>query len=280
MTNPKAALPPRLGKVIASAKPQRPVAAAPKPAPAPVAAGKKRVTVTAEQLIVRPATALDAVNIYKGLRTEEQRRVTNGDIVPEYDEAAKIAHILTTIATGYVVVVELSGRIIGSLGFVNGAQGYETKNKLSSAWSFLVPAIRREDVVNRVIASVVAFANKVETRVELIVDNELASLWENHGFESAASLLIYNGDEEQADEEFTTEDPPTDDAEFDDVPPNDGELEDDTDADDATDPLYGAGSTTVDDDLDSELDDDGEDDVPPRPPVEPRLTRPGKSKVR
>ena len=287
MPIPQAAPPQRLSKVFAHAQTQsqRPVVAA-KPLAATAtkqAHAKTRVTVTADQLIVRPATALDAVNIYKGLRSEEERRVKNGDLVPEYDETAKIAHILTTIATGYVVVVELSGRIIGSLGFVNGAQGYEKKNKLSSTWGFLVHAIRREDVVSRIIATVVAFANKVETRVEVIVDKEFVEFWENSGFESGASLLVYNGEEPQVDEpDFTDGGPGSDnpDNEFEDKfhIPGAGE-EEELDDDDATDPLYGPRGSKVDDDLDSELDDDEQDAVPSRPAVEPRLTRPRTAKV-
>lgn len=108
-------------------------------------------------LKIRRATPLDAVNLFKLLVDEEQN--TGTEI--EFDEAARVAHILNVIATGYVAVAEKSGRLVGTIGFSAGGATYATQRVLTSEWYFLIPSLRfNGKVIAHLVNRIVAFADK------------------------------------------------------------------------------------------------------------------------
>lgn len=132
-------------------------------------------------LRIRRASPLDAVNLYKLLVDEE---IKSGTAVP-HDETARIADILTTISTGYVSVVEKSGRIVGSLGFAAGGEPYALSKILDSKWAFLAPALSNTSVPAVMTRRLVEFADKFGAGIRLTAplgNERIADHLEQHGF--------------------------------------------------------------------------------------------------
>ena len=106
-------------------------------------------------LRIRRATPLDAVNLYRLLVDEEKRAGTGAP----FDEASRIAHILTTIAVGYVTVAVLSGRIVGSIGAVPSAPSYSDEKPLTGQWLVLLPSFRDTKVGVKLVEGLARFAD-------------------------------------------------------------------------------------------------------------------------
>lgn len=114
----------------------------------------------------RRATPLDSVNIFRLLADDEKQK---GSAI-EQDDAARLAHILSVIATGYVLVVERSGRLLGSLGFGSGAPPYAKEIMLVTQWSvFLHGLDKNYQMMSLLLADVSDFADKYKTAVVLSV---------------------------------------------------------------------------------------------------------------
>lgn len=150
------------------------------------------MTTEKSALKIRAATALDAVNLYQLLVDEEEK----SEIGLAFDETARVAHILNTIATGYVLVAEKSGRIVGSVGFANGAPGYATESILVSEWLWLLPSLRNKDTGNRLarvfLEKLTAFADlkAVQTRIFIPAGSKLSAALEAQGFKAKAAMYV------------------------------------------------------------------------------------------
>lgn len=132
----------------------------------------------AQKLVIRRATFLDITNIYRGLIADEARREVNA----QNDDTARTAYILTTIAQGFVVVVEVMGRIHGAVGFMNGAPGYALKSKLVQVFQYMTPSLQRPEIINKLSQQITDFADEHKVGVEITVDDEVANYWEDRGF--------------------------------------------------------------------------------------------------
>jgi GNAT superfamily N-acetyltransferase len=110
---------------------------------------------TETRLRIRRAKSLDAVNLYRLLVDEEKRA---GIGVP-FDEAARLAHVLTVIETGFVSVAVLSGRIVGSIGAVPSAPRYAKELTLTGDWLVTLPSFRDTPVGRKLVEGLVRFAD-------------------------------------------------------------------------------------------------------------------------
>lgn len=141
-------------------------------------------------LKIRRANPLDAVNLFRLLVDEEKK---NG-LEVEFDEAARLAHILHVIVSGYVSVVEKSGRIIGSLGFAARDLGYVQQKYLDGEWFALTPSLQKSQVPVRLIERAVNFADmhKVSIRVHLPpgLVGQFKELLERENFQAYTTQFI------------------------------------------------------------------------------------------
>lgn len=150
------------------------------------------MTTEKKPLQIRAATALDAVNLYQVLVAEEEKTDTG----LAFDETARLVHIINIIATGYVLVAEKSGRLVGSAGFANGAPGYASESVLASDWLWLLPSLRNTDTGKRLIQKLVAKLTKfadlkaVQTRLFIPAGSKITALVEAAGFKTAATMYV------------------------------------------------------------------------------------------
>lgn len=206
----------------------------------------------------RRATPLDAVNLYR-LQVDEESKA---NIVSDEDQAARLMHILTVIETGYVSVVEISGRIVGSIGFAPGGAPYAKQRSLVSEWAFLAPSARSPKLVARLVAGVTRFADKYKTAIQVSlrvgIPKSILRVWQDQGFIPVTTQLTRAADNAEDEPYLDTDDQ--------------GDLP-------ATpvvrDPVHGAEPASERDGVDGELVDDGIDTLPPRPdvPISPARTR-------
>ncbi len=147
---------------------------------------------TDKTIRIRMATALDAVNLYQLLVAEEEK----SNIGLAFDETARLVHIINVIATGYVLVAEKSGRIVGSAGFANGAPGYASESILVSDWMYLLPSLRNTDLGKRLIKKLLDKLTKfadlkaVQTRLYIPTGSKLSAALEAQGFTAAAVMYV------------------------------------------------------------------------------------------
>ena len=143
---------------------------------------------TETRLYIRRAKPLDAVNLYRLLVDEEKRAGTE---VP-YDEAARLAHVLTVIETGYVSVAVLSGRIIGSIGAVPSALRYVKELSLAGEWLVILPSFRDTPVGRKLVEGLVRFADLHKFDVQFMlpypVGPAAAKAAGENGFELSAVM--------------------------------------------------------------------------------------------
>lgn len=176
---------PRLRKILAVAQPvtkaekSRAIQAAHRPV-------KPKTTIA-----IRRAVVTDAVNIYKQWLTEDARK----NDTTEFDPAARVAYILTTIATGFVVVVEVSGRILGSVGFSAGGYGFNKRYSLLAVWGTLSPQIRRPEIIALISRHVCNFADSKDVDIDITVESpEEAEMWQDFDFTRVGIRLVRKAD--------------------------------------------------------------------------------------
>lgn len=149
---------------------------------------------------IRNAIAADCVALYKLIVHEEQK----AGFAPVFDEAARIAHILHVIQTGFVLVVEgKSGRILASVGFASSNPGYLQRNTLSSAWYFAATVLQGTNAVQAMIKKVVAFAQLHSVAVNATLPlhlTELRTLLQDYGFGPVAQVYSLAPVEQETDE--------------------------------------------------------------------------------
>jgi N-acetylglutamate synthase-like GNAT family acetyltransferase len=141
-------------------------------------------------LKIRRATPLDAVNLYRMVVDDERKAGTE----LEFDEAARVAHILTIIASGYVSVVEKSGRIVGSFGFAAGGPEYAKNRVLVSEWCILHPSLASTKVSDRLVERLLNFADEHGVAIHINARAEgsqaLEAYLEEFGFAPAKLVLV------------------------------------------------------------------------------------------
>ncbi len=210
------------------------------------------MTTESKTLRIRRATPLDAVNLYR-IQTDEERKA-NATPLAEEDQSSRLMHILTVIETGYVSVVEISGRIVGSIGFAPGGAPYQKARSLVSEWAFLTASFRNPKIVARLVAGVTRFADKYKAPVIVSLSDELGDefvrVWEDQGFELRTCVFARPAvlDEPELDSE-----PDVDTDDQGDIPGN---------------PVHGPKPAPQRQRMDLELDDDADDPLYSRPAIQ------------
>lgn len=145
---------------------------------------------TEKSLRIRRAKPLDAVNLYRLLVDEEKRTGTG---VP-FDEAARVAHVLTVIETGFVSVAVLSGRIVGSIGALPVAPRYAKEVFLAGEWLAVLPSFSDTPVGRKLVEGLVRFADLHKFNVKFTlpypVAKAAAKAASDNGFE--ISMMVFS----------------------------------------------------------------------------------------
>ncbi len=206
------------------------------------------MTTESKTLRIRRATPLDVVNLYR-LQLDEERKA-NATLAEE-DQSARLMHILTVIETGYVSVVEISGRIVGSIGFAPGGAPYHKARSLVSEWAFLTASFRHPKIVARLVAGVTRFADKYSAPVIVSLSDELGDeivrVWEDQGFGLRTCVFARPPAVAELNEPY---------------------VDTDDQGDIPRDPVHDPKPTPVRNGMDLELDDDADDPLFARPAVQ------------
>jgi N-acetylglutamate synthase-like GNAT family acetyltransferase len=117
-----------------------------------------------KKIQVRKATVLDAVNIYRLLAEGKKSSAIPG----EMDPAKSINFILDLMQRGYVLVAELSGRIIASMGFSVFKPPHTDEFICDGEWYYVQPNFRDTGVGQALLQRLLKqMADKVDIRMAL-----------------------------------------------------------------------------------------------------------------
>lgn len=117
---------------------------------------------TETRLHLRRANHLDAVNLYR-LLVDEEKRTGAGR---PFDENARMAHVVVTIAEGYVSVAVVSGRIVGSIAAVPRDTGFSKEPLLVGEWLVLLPSFRNTVLGKKMMERLCKFADQRKLGVQ------------------------------------------------------------------------------------------------------------------
>ncbi len=122
------------------------------------------------KIVIRPAKPADVINIYRMLsRSSEFPGMRLGQIV----EPMAIQMILNLIQSGYVAVADLSGHVVGTIGFAAFVLPWSSETVLYSAWLAVQPHLYKSGVIHALVRSAVKHADKVDVKVHLQLSTTL-----------------------------------------------------------------------------------------------------------
>lgn len=109
---------------------------------------------------LRPATAMDSVNIVRLLK--QQHLESAAKLIAEFDEQKTLEYVTAAIANQYafVVVVEASGRLLGTACMAPIPLIWSRNRVLGEAWFAVVPACRQKGVTEQMLDAIAAIADK------------------------------------------------------------------------------------------------------------------------
>ena len=113
------------------------------------------MTAKNEAVTIRPATALDAVNIAKLLK------LTLGghqDTLRVNDEKT-VKWVMSTLETAFVAVADMSGRIVGSIAMSPMQQPWSDDWFMGETWFAVKPSIHTRDTDERLLEKAEEFAD-------------------------------------------------------------------------------------------------------------------------
>lgn len=126
---------------------------------------------TETRLTLRRANHLDAVNLYR-LLVDEEKRTGAGR---PFDENARMAHIIVTIAEGYVSVAVVSGRIVGSIAAIPRELGFSKEPMLVGEWFVLLPSFRDTVLGSKMMQRLCKFADSEKLGVQFTLPNPISA---------------------------------------------------------------------------------------------------------
>lgn len=98
-------------------------------------------------VVVRPAEALDAVNVVKLLRNEWQELGKEG--APPVDEQKALEWVTLVIREHFVLVADLGGRIVGSIALKPLEWPWARGIFMGQLWFYVFPTFRKGDIAAR-----------------------------------------------------------------------------------------------------------------------------------
>lgn len=127
-----------------------------------------------KSIVYRRATAYDSVNIG---RLIEEGLAKSGNKYPPVSPNKMMAWICRTIAVGYVVVADLNGRIVGSLGLGPYQYGWSEHWCVANEWMFVQPIYRERGTAEKLMELAALWCDSqnvpIIIGVQDIVDAEL-----------------------------------------------------------------------------------------------------------
>lgn len=125
-------------------------------------------------ILYRTATSYDIVKIG---RLIEDAHKQSGAPYPPIHLPTMMDWINRVIATGFVVVADLSGRVVGSLGMEPFRYGWAAEPCLTNAWFYVDPVYRKRGTAAQLMGLAKSFADKHNSfaviGIQDIVDAEL-----------------------------------------------------------------------------------------------------------
>ena len=108
-----------------------------------------------DAVTLRPATALDAVNIAKLIR--HTLGADRGLL--RVNDSKVVQYVINTIETSFVAVADMSGRLLGSIALTPSQQPWSDDWFMSEAWFCVKPSVHTGDTAERLLQEATAFAD-------------------------------------------------------------------------------------------------------------------------
>jgi len=110
----------------------------------------------AEAVTIRPATALDAVNIAKLLK----RTLGADQDALRVNDQKTVKWVMDTLETAFVAVADLSGRVVGSIAMLPMQQPWSDDWFMGEAWYAVKPSVQTEGTAADLLEQAEMFADK------------------------------------------------------------------------------------------------------------------------
>jgi len=107
-------------------------------------------------ITVRRAKPYDVSNL---CRLMDQAQQDSGGLYPDVDHGYMMNWCASTLAKGYVIVAEKSGRIIGSIALTDFQFPWNPRWYLSMEWFYVNPSFRENGTADALIKAAHAFAD-------------------------------------------------------------------------------------------------------------------------
>lgn len=108
-------------------------------------------------ITIRQAKAYDVANLCRLL---EQAYEDAGDIYPDINETSMLNWVTGTLTSGYTIVAEKSGRIVGSISLSDFQFPWSPKWYLTMEWFYVHRNFRENGTADALITAAHAFADK------------------------------------------------------------------------------------------------------------------------
>ncbi len=155
------------------------------------------------KIVIRTAKPADIVNIYRLLaKSDEFPGLRLGHIV----EPMAIQTILTLIQSGYVAVADLSGHVVGTIGFAVFPLPWSGEPVLYSSWFAVQPHLYESGVMQALIRNAIKHAETVDVKVHLqlsknMLQNLDAEVLSTLGLQDRGNVFTF--EKTASDDEYT-----------------------------------------------------------------------------
>lgn len=108
------------------------------------------------RVVIRQAKAVDASNLYRLL--DEAHK--DNPLYPPKDPTLGLLWIANTLSSGYVIVADVSGRLVGSLALTNYQFPYSPQWYMYLEWLFVQKPFRADGAFDALMAAAHAYADE------------------------------------------------------------------------------------------------------------------------
>lgn len=108
-------------------------------------------------LKARPAQPIDTANL---IRLLNEAYTDQGGVYPKADQHMLLAWVAEVLRTGYTVVIEKSGRIIGTLALIPFQYPWSPEWFLNMEWFYVQRRFRRNSAADALLLAAHAFADE------------------------------------------------------------------------------------------------------------------------